>query len=151
MKFELGVLMHKDKIRGIFVQTPEGVYSINSISGEWNKICFEKGEKLSNLIVTDISMKSEFTEKDLIPKTPFDGVLCYPCGKLILNDHFIKEIIVEYLDTSGGNIPRHNHPDGVEEFYLSLDEPFKGKHCKFGEFHEPFCNHTLAIKIVYKF
>lgn len=147
VKFEMNVIVHHDTIQGILVDTGAGVYSINL---DRNRICFEKNVKLSDLLTNNIFLVSEFTESDLIPKENFDGVLHYPCGKLQVGSCFRKELIMEYLDTSGGQIPRHSHPEGVQEIYLSLDPPYEGKLCSFGCFHEPFCNHTLAIKVVYK-
>lgn len=147
MKFEMNVIVHNDTIQGILVDTGTGVYSI---SLDRNQICFEKNVKLSDLLTNNIFLVAEFEESDLIPKENFEGVLHYPCGKLQVGSCFRKELIMEYLDTSGGQIPRHNHPEGVQEIYLSLDPPYKGALCGFGGFHEPFCKHTLAIKVVYK-
>lgn len=147
MKFKLNVMMHGDSIVGVFVEMDEGVYSI---SIERNHVCFEKNVKLKDLIINTDFFTAEFTEEDLVPKEDLEGVLCYPCSKLTVGRYLKKEIVIEYLDTTNGEIPRHNHPEGVMEVYLSTDSPYQGKICSFGEFHEPFCDHTLAIKIIHK-
>ena len=147
MKFELNVMVHNGIIQGVLVETADGVYSV---SFDRERVCFEKDVKLADLLTNNVFLVAEFTEDDLIPKENFDGVLCYPCGKLTIGHRLRKEIIMEYLDTSNGQIPRHNHPDGVQEVYLSLDPPFEARICGFGRFHEPFCNHTLAVKVIHK-
>lgn len=110
MKFELNAIIHNDTIQGILVDTGIGVYSINL---DRNRICFEKDIKLSDLLTNNIFLVAEFEESDLIPKENFSGVLHYPCGKLQVGCCFRKELIIEYLGTSGGQIPRHNHPESL--------------------------------------
>lgn len=147
MKLELSVMVHSDSSFDIFVGTSDGVYLVNF---EHNHICFEEGAKVSDLLIGDVSVTSEFTEDDLIPKKEFEGVRHYHCATATIGRFFKKDIIMEYLDTSNGKIPRHTHSDGVMEVYLSLDPPHIGKICGFGEFHEPFCNHTIAVKVIYR-
>ena len=57
--------------------------------------------------------------------------------------------IIEYMDLSRPDaIEKHAHPQGVEEIYASLEEPYEVRLCKDGETHSSFAKKQLAVKII---
>lgn len=147
MKFKLAAMVDIDRVIGIYLETPHGVYSASLVR---KHICFEENLELSELFVPPVNMVSTFSEEDLIPKEGCDGVLCYPCGTKEIGIINKTDIVMEYLDTSNGKIPRHSHPEGVMEIYFSADMPDRAEICGYGGFHEPFCDHTIAVKLINK-
>lgn len=145
MKLELAAMVDGNHVVSVYVGIPRGVYAVHFDN---KHVCFEEGTKLSGLFQTGIMMVSRFGEQDLIPKENFPGVLCFPCGTLTVGKDGHKKIIMEYIDTTNGPIKRHNHPEGIVEVYLSADQPYHGEVCGLGEFHNPFCNHTIAVKVI---
>lgn len=145
MKLELAVMTNGNRVISVYVGTEQGVYAVHF---ENKHICFEEGTKLSDLFETGITMVSKFTEKDLIPKEGAPGVMCFPCGTMSVCRDGSKKVVMEYMDTTGGTVKRHNHPLGVLEVYLSADKPFHGEVCGDGEFHNPFCDHTISVKVI---
>ena len=94
----------------------------------------------------------EFTQRNLKAKAGHPGVMCYPCGRVTVFDTVMtqrdKMLVMEYLDTSKGEIPEHDHlPDRCIEVYLSAEAPYRGEVCDFGEKHKPFCEKTVAVKL----
>ena len=99
------------------------------------------------LMNADISEILEITPDNLTEKEGYPGVL-----------HNVTEIdciekgykaIIEYMDLSRTNtIEEHGHPQGVEEIYASLEEPYEVRLCKDGETHSSFAKKQLAVKII---
>lgn len=87
----------------------------------------------------------QFGPEDLKPKEGFPGTKHYQGATLqfYIGEHW-RRLVVEYLD---GNIPMHKHNKGEREVYVSTDAPFEGRVCNFGEAHETFSNHTIAVKL----
>lgn len=147
MKFKLSTMFRNDSSLDILVETPDGVYLVNF---ERNHVCFEKNVHISDILVGNVLHECEFTAEDLMPKKGMNGVRYYPCLNTTVGHLLKKDIVMEYLDTSAGRIPRHNHPGCAVEVYLSVDAPYTGMICGIGEFHEPFCDQTIAVKMIYK-
>lgn len=155
MRFELGTKMQrvkgirrfKDALPTVFVGIEGGVYKIQ-FDSKTQKVEFRKiKDVLQNCEVLFVS--TEFQENDLMPKKRTDGVLCYPCCELFFTEDGKKyKLIMEYLDTSFAKISTHGHPENVTEVYLSVEAPYQGEVCEFGEVHQPFVDHTLAVKLV---
>lgn len=57
--------------------------------------------------------------------------------------------ILDYLDTREGEISLHPHKGNVKEVYLSAEAPYSGEICDVGEYHKPFTEKTIAVKIIY--
>lgn len=94
----------------------------------------------------------DFTQRNLKSKEGMKGVRYYPCGSVTVFDTAVtkrdKKLLMEYYDTTRGEIPAHNHlPDKCIEVYLSAEAPYKGEFCDFGETHKPFCEKTVAVKM----
>ena len=93
----------------------------------------------------------DFYSRNLKAKPNMKGVRYYPCGNITVYDAVMtqrnKKLIMEYLDTSKGEIAEHDHPDGCMEVYLSAEAPYFGEFCDFGETHKPFCKKTVVVKM----
>lgn len=148
MKFGMAITGEE---RVIHVGIPEGVYAVNF---DTKSVEFYAGISMEQISCLNIIMYSpEFTKADLKskggPYDPTGKAKHFDCG--CLKDRgFYKEyqFNMEYLDTSEGPISNHNHEKGVREVYLSVKEPFVGEVCGEGEFHEPFEEETLAVKLI---
>lgn len=154
-KFELGTKLQmvqgirrkKDALPTVFVGINAGVYKVQFDSSK-NKVEFRKDKDiLQNCEVLYVS--TEIYENDLTPKHGTEGVLYFPCCELFFRENGKRyKLIMEYLDTSFCKILTHGHPDNVTEVYLSVEEPYKGEVCDFCDVHQPFVNHTLAVKLI---
>lgn len=157
MQFELGTKLQrvkgfrriKDALPTVFVGVKDGVYKVQFDSNT-QKVEFRRvKDVLQNCEILYVS--TEFYDCDLMPKRGNDGVLCYPCCELHFSENGKKyTLIMEYLDTSFAKLATHGHPENVTEVYLSVEEPYRGEVCEFGNVHQPFVDHTLAVKLVKK-
>lgn len=113
----------------------------------------------------DTSINSSFSEADMEEKIGVSGITGTVMSCIVGRAQFVKdgkelELIAEYLDTTNGKLPKHSHPNlkhptkpnctgKVREAYLNADSPYgRGEVCGYGEFHEPFTDHTIAIKVI---
>lgn len=99
------------------------------------------------LMNADISEILEITPDNLTEKEGYPGVL-HSVTEIACESKGYKAII-EYMDLpSPDAIEEHGHPDGVEEIYASLEEPYEVRLCKDGENHASFAKKQLAVKII---
>ena len=96
----------------------------------------------------DIKFEMEFCENMLTPKQGFEGVRHY-LDSIDIHSYDYK-VDIEYLDTTHGKIEMHSHQEGVEEVYVSVEEPYRGEICSNGESHKPWAAKTVAVKIINK-
>ncbi len=137
----------------VFVKDPKNVViffpEFGSYRADFKRkvVEFTRGEIM--VFSPDIEMQVEFDEKDLEPKPGDDpGVLHY-FDSIDIHEYNYK-VNIEYLDTTNGEIPLHDHPAGTEELYVAAEEPYKGEICLEGEAHKPWANKTVAVKIIMK-
>ena len=105
-------------------------------------------KKEIQLYAPDIRFEMELSKEMLTPKPECEGVYHYMDSIDIYSYNY--KVDIEYLDTTHGKIKMHNHPEGVEEVYVSAEEPYYGEICSEGESHKPFATHTVAVKIISK-
>lgn len=103
----------------------------------------------------DISIRFKFSESEMTKKTATPEIIGKVMSIVLGNITWFKggkelNLLVEYLDTTYGKIQKHYHPGKVREVYLSTHSPYGGEVCGYGEAHEPFSNHTIAIKFIVK-
>lgn len=131
-----------------FVQIgDEGVYrvdlgekSIEFIPGE-----FEENINAMVHLSVNIPIDDYLVPLDS-PYNPTGNVMHYEWGQI--NVHGTK-VILDYLDTTEGEISLHPHKGNVKEVYLSSKRPFCGEICDVGEYHKPFTDKTVAVKLIY--
>lgn len=99
------------------------------------------------LMNADISEILEITPDNLTEKEGYPGVL-HSVAEIACESKGYKAII-EYMDLPRPDaIEEHGHPEGVEEIYASLEEPYEVRLCKDGETHSSFAKKQLAVKII---
>lgn len=110
----------------------------------------EPNPKVSKEIpIIEIAFPKKIDERQLTEHPVYKGVKYYLFGEFVFEVNSKKvKLIIEYLDTTHGTIPLHSHKKGIREAYLSCKKPYIGTLCSYDESHKPFCNKTLAIKLV---
>ena len=99
------------------------------------------------LMNADISEILEITPDNLTEKEGYPEAL-HSVTEIACESKGYKAII-EYMDLSRPDaIEKHAHPQGVEEIYASLEEPYEVRLCKDGETHSSFAKKQLAVKII---
>lgn len=99
------------------------------------------------LMNADISEILEITPDNLTEKEGCPEVL-HSVTEIACESKGYKAII-EYMDLPRPDaIEKHQHPQGVEEIYASLEEPYEVRLCKDGETHSSFAKKQLAVKII---
>lgn len=126
----------------------EGVYAANFIS---NKVEFIKLAKIHKFDFSHILMAVNydfdgFMEPVNASVNPTGRAMHYELGQISVKGN---KIILDYLDTSEGEILEHPHPGKVKEVYFSAEAPFKGEICDVGMKHAPFAEKTIAVKFIY--
>lgn len=98
------------------------------------------------LMNADISEILEITPDNLTEKEGYPGVL-HNVTEIDCIEKGYK-VIIEYIDLPKPDaIEEHGHPEGVEEVYMSLEEPYDIRLCKDGETHASFAKKQLAVKV----
>ena len=98
------------------------------------------------LMNADISEILEITPDNLTEKEGYPGVL-HSVAEIACESKGYK-VIIEYMDLPKPDaIEEHGHPEGVEEVYMSLEEPYDIRLCKDGETHASFAKKQLAVKV----
>ena len=99
------------------------------------------------LMNADVTKFLEITPDDLTEKEGYPGVL-HNVTEIDCIEKGYK-VIIEYMDLPKPDaIEEHGHPEGVEEIYASLEEPYEVRLCKDGETHSSFAKKQLAVKII---
>jgi len=127
----------------------DGVYRVdfNASKVEFSKDCFNIEQPDFILTTAEFTLKN-LTEKKNVSDSVGTIMSKLFEGRTITRGDRTIEFVIEFLDTSIGKIPYHSHPDNVREVYLSMDAPFVGNVCPYNGMHEPFSDHTLAIKLI---
>lgn len=158
MKFELFVTTEcNSKNNGeknvvVYVGIPAGTFVVDFTEGTAKLLSKTKLKDVAMAIaegtIIPNVLEYEFDDQDLKPKEGFPGVKSYKGATVKLHDGIAwRKLLIEYLDTTGGSIPMHKHNPGEKEVYISADFPFEGRFCNLGESHEPFAEHTIAVKL----
>lgn len=148
MKFGMAFTVEE---RVVHVKIPEGIYVVNF---DTQYVGFTRNNAMEEFMLPKVIMESpEFTKEDLKVKlSPYNitgKALCFECGTLrSISYSKDYQLVMEYLDTSKGEIGEHTHPVGVKEVYLTVAEPFTGEVCGEGEFHKTLWKKTLAVKFI---
>lgn len=157
MKFEmaLSVIEGENSMRDeviVVLGLEKGVYVGKFVEGAvsfFDKLKFDQAfEVLKKQFDLGNIIAFEFDENGLIPKPGFPGVLYRPCGIITVTSlKRKKRLIIEYLDTTKGTIPLHKHQPWEREIYFSCEEKFEGRVCDYNQQHQPFAEHTFAVKM----
>ena len=123
-----------------YILLKEGYYWVNWKSSEF---CFFHSKL--NLEEQFYSSKW-FQLRERTKFTPISGGTAQKatCAAISTPDYIF---LLEYVE---GDVALHSHREGIEEIYLSAEEPYnlRGEFCKSGEEHKTFCKKTLALKRV---
>ena len=155
MKFKLAVtasINPQTKVEEgvvLFVGIDEGTFIVNyncaTVDFLQNMELEFAVKALEEKVAPKTVVEYEFGSEDLKPKAGFPGTKHYQGAtlKFYIGAHW-RRLAVEYLD---GKITPHKHNVGEREVYISADAPFEGRVCDFGETHETFADHTIAVKL----
>lgn len=145
----LVISMTNMRCQGFLLQVGEkGTYVVNLIE---NKVEFIKAAKIHKFDYAQIFMAlnyefESFMEPIKPAVNPTGRAMHCELGQISVNGN---KVILDYLDTSKGEILTHDHPGKVKEVYFSAEAPFKGEICDIGMKHKPFADKTIAVKIIY--
>lgn len=99
------------------------------------------------MIMLKVNMPFEnYLEPLNSPYNPTGKAMHYEWGHINVKG---TQCILDYLDTTEGEISLHPHKGKVIEVYLSAEYPYVGEICAVGEYHKPFTEKTIAVKIIY--
>lgn len=131
-----------------FVQIgDEGVYRVDLGEKSIEFIPGELEENVNAMIHLSVNIPiDDYLEPLDSPYNPTGKAMHYEWGQI--NVHGTK-VILDYLDTTKGKISLHPHKGRIREVYLSTKRPFCGEICDVGEYHEPFTDNTVAVKVIY--